>query len=89
MPQKPQKWNIKIWHLIYLKSHYIYDFNIYCGRNGGNGNVELLQGGELRIECSFVMKLMEGNHGKGHCIVVNIYSLCSKLLECFYWNSNF
>ena len=40
MPKKSQKWGIKILCLAYSVSKYVYNFDIYCGRNLDNA-VEL------------------------------------------------
>jgi hypothetical protein len=33
MPNKPQKWGLKIWCLAYAVSKYVYNFSIYCGKS--------------------------------------------------------
>ena len=42
MPKKPQKLGIKVYSLAYSKHRYVYEFDIYCKRNGGNGDVQLV-----------------------------------------------
>jgi hypothetical protein len=37
--------------------------------------------GEPQLVHSIVMKLMDGNHGKGHCLVMDNYSTSVGLLE--------
>jgi hypothetical protein len=37
MPKKPQKLGIKVCSLVHSKHRYVYEFDIYCKRNGGNG----------------------------------------------------
>ena len=32
MPNKPQKWGLKVWCLVDAISKYVYDFAIYCGK---------------------------------------------------------
>jgi hypothetical protein len=81
MPKKPQKWGIKVWCLADSTLRYVYDIDIYCGRNGGNGNVPQARRGEPRLAHSIVMKLIEGNHGKGHCLVMDNYFTSVGLLE--------
>ena len=39
MPKIPQKWGIKVWCLVDSKLQYVYDFDIYCSRNGGDGGM--------------------------------------------------
>ena len=33
MPKNPIKWDLKIWCVGDTSSKYIYDFDVYCGRN--------------------------------------------------------
>ena len=40
MPKKPQKWSIKVWCLVDSRFRFVYDFDIYCGRNGGIFDLE-------------------------------------------------
>ena len=50
--KKPEKWGIKIWCLVDSQSKYVYNFDIYCGRNmeqqvlvgGGKGEFTVAHG---------------------------------------------
>jgi hypothetical protein len=33
MPKKPEKWGLKFWVLADSVSKFIYNFDIYCGKN--------------------------------------------------------
>ena len=73
MLKTPQKWGIKEWCLADAKLHFVYNLDIYCGRNGIQGEIALVRRGEPLLAQNIVMKLMVGNHWKGHCIVMNNY----------------
>jgi hypothetical protein len=32
MPQKPQKWDIKVWCMAYLVTKFVWNFVVYCGK---------------------------------------------------------
>jgi hypothetical protein len=105
IPKKQLKWSIKVWYSANSKHRCVYDFDIYCKINGGkcggggdggsygddkNGDLHLMWRNESILAPNFVMKFMEGNHGKEHCIVANnnftsIGFLSSKQNLC-YWN---
>jgi hypothetical protein len=73
MPKKLQNWSIKVGRLANSKHKYVHDFNIHWGRNGGNGGndgVQPARRDEQNIMHNIVMKFMEDNHGKEHCIIV-------------------
>ena len=83
MSKKSQKWGIKAWCLADSKL-YVYDFDIYCYRNGIHRDIALVKGGELLLAHNIVMKLMKGNQWKGHCIVMNNYfTSIGFLRSCF------
>ena len=58
------------------KSKFVYNFDIYCGKNGikdGNRGIDgqVVRKGEPRVT-HVVMKLIEGNERRGYdCIVIN------------------
>ena len=77
-----------MWCLADLISKLVYNFDIYCGKNrdgtrNGDENVEpiCIPRGESRLAHDVVMKLIEGNHGKGHCIVMDNYFISIGLFE--------
>ena len=86
MPKKPQKWIIKVWCLADAKSKFVYNFKIYCGRNGVNEGERDI-GGQLprrrepKQAHEVVMKLIEGNEGKGQCIMIDNFFSSIGLLE--------
>ena len=81
MPKKPQKWGIKASCLADSKDRYVYDFDIYCGRNGGDGDIEPERRGEANLAHSVVTKLMDRNNGKGHVVVMDNYFTSVGLFE--------
>ena len=81
MPKEPQKWGIKVWCLADSKDRYVYDFDIYCGRNGGDGEIEPARQGEAKLAHFVVTKLMERNNEKGHVVVMDNYFMSVGLFE--------
>ena len=71
--QKTTKWGIKVWCLADSRDRYVYDFDIYCGRNGGDGDIEPGRRGEANLAHSVVTKLMDCNNGKDHVVVMDNY----------------
>jgi hypothetical protein len=74
MLNKLQKWGIKVWCLSDSKSKYVYDFDIYCGRNGNGaeepGNVAPVEGS---VATNVVLDLVNGLEGRGHVVVTDNY----------------
>jgi hypothetical protein len=72
MPKKPQKWGIKVWCLSDTK--YVYDFDIYYGRNGNGAeqpkNVPPTEGS---VATNVVLNLVNGLEGRGHVVVTDNY----------------
>ena len=86
MPKKPQKWRIKVWSLADAKSKYVYNFNIYCGRNimgNGDGNIggQPSRQGKPKLVEDVVLKLIHSNEGRRHCIVMDNYFSSIGLFE--------
>ena len=73
MPKKPQKWGIKIWCLTDSKSKYVYNFDIYCGRNLEDQVRMVVPCRESGVAHEVVMKLANGLENKGHCIAMDNY----------------
>ena len=74
--KKPPKWGIKVWCLVDAKSKFVYNFNIYCGRNGMKDEERDIDGqlakkGEPKLANNVVMKLIEGNERKEHYILMD------------------
>lgn len=64
--KNPQKWGIKIWYLADVKYRFVYNFDIYCGRN-----VDEQVEGEISVVHGVVRKLTTGLGNKGHCVVID------------------
>jgi hypothetical protein len=74
MPMKPYKWGIKVWCLADSSTKFVYNFDIYCGRNQVGTNVpEPVQHGEASVAHNVVLKMVEGLDGKGHVVVTDNY----------------
>ena len=52
-----------------------------CGRNGGDGEIEQARREEAQLAYSVVTKLIEGNNGKGHVVVIDNYFTSVGLFE--------
>ena len=70
-----------MWCLVDSRLRYVYDFDIYYGRNGGDANGGLVQREEAILAHNIVMKLMDRHHHKGHCIVMDNYFISIGLFE--------
>jgi hypothetical protein len=74
MPNKPKKWGVKVWCLANSKSKYVYNFEIYCGKNAiGLEGQAPAHVGEGNMARNVVLGLMEGLEGKGHVLVTDNY----------------
>jgi hypothetical protein len=74
MPNKPEKCGVKVWCLVESKSKFVYNFEIYCGKNAnGPEGQALARVGEGNMACNVVLGLMEGLEGKGHVLVTDNY----------------
>ena len=74
--KKLQEWRIKVWCLANAKSKFVYNFDIYCDKNGMRNekrdiNGQLARRSEPKLTHNVVMTLIEGNEGRGHYIVIN------------------
>ena len=57
MPQKPQKWGIKIWCMAYSVTKSLWNFAVYCGKNEDNEKVTHIAWGEARLVHKVVLDL--------------------------------
>ena len=63
MPKKSCKWGIRIWCLANSVSKYVYNFDVYCGRNL-EANVRILHFGDPSLVQEVVLNLVENLYGK-------------------------
>ena len=71
MPKKLIEWGLKVWCAAHATSKFIYDFDIYCGKN-----IQSLDGQEssctvANLGYKVVMELTRGLENKGHVIVMD------------------
>jgi hypothetical protein len=71
MPQKPQKWSIKVWCLACSVTKFVWNFTIYCGKEEATSTVESIARGEPKLTHKVVMKLVKDIEGKGHVIAMD------------------
>jgi hypothetical protein len=71
MPQKPQKWDIKVWCLAYSVTKFVWNFIIYCGKDEAISTVEPITRGEPKLAHKVVMELSRNIEGKGHVIAID------------------
>jgi hypothetical protein len=81
MPNKPQKWGLKIWCLADAVSKYVYDFCVYCGKVIMGGTAEVAPRTDGGVAHNVVMGLMDGLENKGHVVVMDNYFLSVGLFE--------
>jgi hypothetical protein len=72
MPNKPQKWGLKVWCLADVVSKYVYNFAIYCGKTMERV-AQLASRGEPRLAHNVVLNMVDGLDGKGHVVVMDNY----------------
>jgi hypothetical protein len=74
MPNKPEKWGVKVWCLVDSTSKFEYNLDIYCGKNanGPEGQAPA-RVGEGNMARNVVLGLMEGLEGQGHVVVTDNY----------------
>ena len=80
MFKKPQKWGIKIWCLANSVSKFIYNFDIYCGRNLGNARGVGRGRQDTIVAHEVVTKLSIGLENVEHCITMDNYFTSIPLL---------
>ena len=71
MPKKPQKWSLKVWCLVDSKSQYVYGFDIYARKNGENMKPSRRIPEEPQLAYLIETRLIDGNNGKGHVVVMD------------------
>jgi hypothetical protein len=81
MPNKPQKWGLKIWCLADAVSKYVYNFSVYCGKIITGNTAEMAPRIHGGLAHNVVMGLMEGLENKGHVVVVDNYFSSVGLFE--------
>jgi hypothetical protein len=72
MPNKPQKWGLKVWCIADAISKYVYDFAIYCGKSV-EAVLQPSVRGEPKLAHKVVLNLVDGLDGKGHVVVMDNY----------------
>jgi hypothetical protein len=71
MPQKPQKWGIKVWYLACSVTKFVWNFAIYCGKEEATSTVEPIARGEPKLAHKVVMDLAKDIEGKWHVIAMD------------------
>ena len=79
MPQKPQKWGLKVWCLADAKSKYVANFEVYCGKDPIVEEEIRRPQGEVWLAYNVVLRLVLPYEGKGHVITIFFLAFhCSK-----------
>lgn len=60
MAKKPQKWRLKVWCSMNAKCKFLYNFDIYCGRNLEEQVQIRLPQSEASVAHGMVTKLLLG-----------------------------
>ena len=85
MPQKPQKWKLKVWCLVDAKSKYVANFEVYCGKDPIVKEEIRRPWGEARLAYNVVLQLVSPYEGKRHVITMDKFfssiPLFKELLE--------
>ena len=83
MPQKPQKWELKVWCLADAKSKYVANFEVYCGKDPIVEEEIRRPRGEARLAYNVVLRLVSPYEGKGHVITMDNFFLA------FHYSKNY
>jgi hypothetical protein len=78
MPQKPQKWGIKVWCMVCLVTKFVWNFVMYCGKNEEVAHVAW---GEARLTHNVVLDLAADVQRKGHVISMDNFFTSIRLFE--------
>jgi hypothetical protein len=81
MPQKPQKWSIKVWCLACLVTKFVWNFTIYCGKEEVTSIVEPIARGELKLAHKIVIELSRDIEGKWHVIAMDNFFISVGLFK--------
>jgi hypothetical protein len=68
MPQKPQKWGIKIWCMACLVTKFVWNFAVYYGKTEETEEVPRVTRGEARLARKVVLDLVADVQDKDHAI---------------------
>jgi hypothetical protein len=73
MPKKPEKWGIKVWCLADSITHYIANFDIYCGKPISTLENPRPSRAEASLAYTVVMDLVRGLEEKNHVVTMDNY----------------
>jgi hypothetical protein len=73
MPKKLEKWGIKVWCLADSITHYIANFDIYCGKSISTLENPRPSRAEASLGHSVVLKLTQGLEDKNHVVTMDNY----------------
>jgi hypothetical protein len=71
MPKKPIKWGIKVWCIADSTSRFVWDFDIYCGKNQATLEGRASSREEQSLAHRVVMDLTGGLEHKNHVVVMD------------------
>jgi hypothetical protein len=71
MPQKPQKWDIKIWYMAYSVIKFVWYFVVYCDKEEVLSTARLVARGEPKLAHKVVMELSKDMEEKAHVIAMD------------------
>jgi hypothetical protein len=78
---KPEKWGIKIWCLADSITKYVYDFDIYMGKNNVATQDPPLPRGGGNLAQGVVLKLMDGLENEGRMVVMDNFFTSIELFQ--------
>ena len=82
MPNKPEKWDLKVWCLACYTAKYVWNFEVYCGKETPppqpghaqdipNPTILLVRRGEPQLAHNVVLKMVEGLANMRHLVVMD------------------
>jgi hypothetical protein len=79
MPQKSQKWDIKVWCMACSVTKFVWNFAVYCEKKEGDvqDGIQVARGEARLAHGVVIIDLAEDVHGKGH-VIGSEANLCNK-----------
>ena len=96
VPNKPQKWGLKVWCFACSISKYVWNFEVYCRKKNpfpqgkdcigfANSNVPSILCGEPKLAHNVVLKMVDGLANFGHHMIMdNFFSSMRLFIELLF-----
>jgi len=89
MPNKPEKWRLKIWCLANSVSRFVSNFDVYCGASIETIGAPKSKKGEPKMEQRVVEALLVGLEGRKHVVVMDNFFTSVELFCDLEWRGTY